>query len=135
LSYSRVTDGLVRQGAQLLIVPTMDVEYWGRHEHELHTRVAPVRAAEYGIPIFRLASSGMSQAVDADGHVVAQASMPGNGDFLAATLRVPSRDSLPLDRYFAPVCTGITALVTAGLLLLTWRDKRETGRRDSNVDA
>src|SRR6202012_354920 len=63
LSYTRVTDELVRQGAQLLIVPTMDVEEWGRHEHKLHALVAPVRAAEYGVPIFRLASSGISQAV------------------------------------------------------------------------
>ena len=38
LSYTRVTDELVRQGAQLLIVPTMDVEDWGRHQHELHSR-------------------------------------------------------------------------------------------------
>ena len=45
LSYTRVTDELVRQGAQLLIVPTMDVDFWGRHQHELHSRVAPVRAA------------------------------------------------------------------------------------------
>ncbi|HEY2329723.1 MAG TPA: carbon-nitrogen hydrolase family protein [Verrucomicrobiae bacterium] len=67
LSYTRVTDELVRQGAQLLIVPTMDVEEWGRHQHELHARVAPVRAAEYGIPIFRVASSGISQAVTGGG--------------------------------------------------------------------
>ena len=72
LSYTRVTDELVRQGAQLLIVPTMDVEEWGRHQHELHSRVAPVRAAEYGIPIFRVASSGISQAVSWTGNVVAQ---------------------------------------------------------------
>ena len=31
LSYTRVTDELVRKGAQLLIVPTMDVSDWGRH--------------------------------------------------------------------------------------------------------
>jgi len=122
LSYTRVTDELVRQGAQLLIVPTMDVEYWGRHEHELHTRVAPVRAAEYGVPIFRLASSGMSQAVDARGEVVAQAPMPGNGAFLAADLRLGSHPRLPFDRFLAPLCTGITALIMAHLLFLTWRD-------------
>ncbi|MFO1499391.1 MAG: nitrilase-related carbon-nitrogen hydrolase [Verrucomicrobiota bacterium] len=56
LSYSRVTDALVRQGARALLVPTMDVADWGEHEHHLHARVAPVRAAEYGIPIFRVAS-------------------------------------------------------------------------------
>jgi predicted amidohydrolase len=118
LSYTRVTDELVRQGAQLIIVPTMDVEYWSRHEHELHTRVAPVRADEYGIPIFRLASSGISQAVDSRGNVIAQAPMPGNGAMLTATLRLPSGGSLPMDRYIAPICTGITVVVLAILILL-----------------
>ncbi|MGI8966006.1 MAG: nitrilase-related carbon-nitrogen hydrolase, partial [Limisphaerales bacterium] len=63
LSYRRVVDELVRQGAQAIIVPTMDVSDWGNHQHELHTRIAPTRAAEYRIPIFRVASSGISQLV------------------------------------------------------------------------
>ncbi len=120
LSYTRVTDELVRQGAQLLIVPTMDVENWGRHQHELHSRVAPVRAAEYGIPIFRLASSGISQAVTGNGFVTTRTAMPGNGEILSAQLRLPSRSTLPLDRFLAPVCTGLTALILAALLWL-WR--------------
>ncbi len=86
LSYTRVTDELVRLGAQAIIVPTMDVETWGRHQHELHTRVALVRAAEYGIPIFRVASSGISQLVDASGQTVASAPMPGDGAMLAGEL-------------------------------------------------
>ncbi|HEY3761984.1 MAG TPA: nitrilase-related carbon-nitrogen hydrolase [Verrucomicrobiae bacterium] len=99
LSYTRVTDELVRQGAQLLIVPTMDVSEWGRHEHELHSRVAPVRAAEYGIPIFRLASSGISQAIDGFGNVVAQTPFDKQGEILSAKLQLPSHGSLPWDRY------------------------------------
>ncbi len=122
LSYTRVTDELVRQGAQLLIVPTMDVEFWSRHEHELHARVAPVRAAEYGIPIFRLASSGISQAVGAYGKILAQTPMPGPGALLAAQLRLPSRGALPVDRYLAPACVGITGAITAILLFLARRD-------------
>lgn len=124
LSYTRVTDELIRQGAQLLIVPTMDVEEWGRHEHELHSRVAPVRAAEYGVPIFRVASSGISQAVSGGGQVIAQAPMPGNGKIISAQLRIPARGALPLDRWLAPACTGITVTVTIALLLLTWQEKR-----------
>ena len=124
LSYTRVTDRLVKQGAQLLIVPTMDVEDWGRHQHELHARVAPGRAAEYGIPIFRLASSGISQAVTGGGDVVAKTSFPGSLDILSATLRLPARGSLPLDRFLAPVCTGITAVVMVVLLFLTWKENR-----------
>lgn len=124
LSYTRVTDRLVELGAQLLIVPTMDVEDWGRHQHELHSRVAPVRAAEYGIPIFRLASSGISQAIAGGGWVVAKTSIPGSLDILSAQLRLPARGSLPLDRLLAPVCTGITAVIMLILLVLSWQDKR-----------
>ena len=124
LSYTRVTDELVRQGAQLLIVPTMDVAEWGRHQHELHARVAPVRAAEYGIPIFRLASSGISQAVTGGGNVVAQTRFSGNGDIMAAQLGLPARGTVPLDRLLAPLCVGITAIVTTMLLFFTWNEKR-----------
>jgi apolipoprotein N-acyltransferase len=124
LSYTRVADRLVKQGAQLLIVPTMDVEDWGRHQHELHARVAPVRAAEYGIPIFRLASSGISQAVSWNGNVMAKTSFPGSLDILSATLRLPSKGSLPLDRFLAPMCVGVTVVVLVALLFLAWKDKR-----------
>jgi len=124
LSYTRVADELVRQGAQLLIVPTMDIEEWGRHEHELHARVTPVRAAEYGIPIFRLASSGISQAVNSEGKVIAQAPFPGSVDIIAVELPLFSRGSIPLDRYLAPVCVGITATVILVLLLFAWNDRR-----------
>lgn len=124
LGYTRVTDVLIRQGAQLIICPTMDVEWWGRHEHELHARVAPVRAAEYGVPIFRVDSSGISQAVAGGGYVVAQTSIPGNGEIFSAQLRLPRQGSLPLDRWFAPFCTGLTGIVTAWLLVSNWRGRR-----------
>jgi len=124
LSYTRVTDELIRQGAQLLIVPTMDLESWGRHQHELHARVAPVRAAEYGVPIFRVDSSGISQAVTGGGQVIAQTSIPGSGEIFSAQLRLPAHGSLPLDRWLAPVCTSVTGIVLAGLLFLAWNDKR-----------
>jgi len=124
LSYTRVTDELIKQGAQLLIVPTMDVEYWGRHQHELHARVAPVRAAEYDVPIFRLASSGISQAVARNGEVMAQTRFSGNGDFLAARFYLPKRGTLPTDRYIAPVCVGITTVTLASLLLIHFKERR-----------
>jgi apolipoprotein N-acyltransferase len=124
LSYTRVTDELVRQGAQLLIVPTMDVSEWGKHQHELHARVTPVRAAEYGIPIFRVASSGISQAVTGNGNVVAQTKTFGNGDIFAAQLSLPTRGTLPLDRLLAPFCVAVTGVVTAMLLFLEWKERR-----------
>jgi apolipoprotein N-acyltransferase len=130
LSYTRVTDRLVEHGAQLLIVPTMDVVDWGRHQHELHSRVAPVRAAEYGIPIFRLASSGISQAVGGYGNVIAQTSFGTSVEILSAQLRLPARGSLPLDRFLAPLCTGVTGIVMAILLFLNWKEKRRSAQRN-----
>jgi len=124
LSYTRVTDELIRQGAQLLIVPTMDVAEWGRYQHELHSRVAPLRATEYGVPIFRLASSGISQAVGLNGQVIAHTSFPGGGEILNAKLSLTGRGALPWDRYLAPLCVTATAAILALLLWHTWREKR-----------
>ncbi len=127
LSYTRVTDRLVKLGAQLLIVPTMDVVDWGKRQHELHALVAPVRAAEYGLPIFRLASSGISQAVDRHGRVVAQASFPGEKEILFAQLPLSKAGSLPVDRILAPVSVGITLLTIVALVCVRWANrKRET---------
>ena len=60
-------DEFVRLGAQAIIVPAMDVEQWGSREHELNARMARVRSAEYGVEIFRVTSSGVSQLTDVSG--------------------------------------------------------------------
>jgi apolipoprotein N-acyltransferase len=116
LSYSRVTDRLARLGAQALIVPTMDVADWGRRQHELHARIAPTRAAEYGIPIFRLASSGISQWVDRTGTVCASAPIEGEGAVLRANLELRGPARLPLDRWLAPFSTVVTIGLIVGFL-------------------
>ena len=127
LSYTRVTDELVRQGAQMLIVPTMDVADWGRHQHELHARVAPVRAAEYGIPIFRVASSGISQGVDWRGLVKSSAPFEGEGEtlFFGANLNANRRGSLPLDRWLAPFCVVVTGAFVVWLAAESFLKRRK----------
>jgi apolipoprotein N-acyltransferase len=117
LSYSRVTDRLVELGAEALVIPAMDAESWGGHEHLLHAKVPPVRAREYGIPIFRVASSGISQLVDRQGLVTASAGFPGQGERLAGRLMMGRAGSRPLDRFLAPIAVA----AVAGLLLyLGW---------------
>ncbi|HVV73814.1 MAG TPA: nitrilase-related carbon-nitrogen hydrolase [Verrucomicrobiae bacterium] len=117
LSYSRVTDRLVRAGAEALIVPTMDVADWGIRQHRLHARVAPLRAAEYGIPIFRVASSGISQLVDSSGRVTAEAPCPGEGSIIAGRLELKPPGGLPLDRWLAPGATVMTGVLSALLFI------------------
>ena len=111
LSYTRVTDRLVKLGAQALVVPTMDLADWGNAQHELHARIAPARATEYGLPIFRVASSGISQSVNCAGQVIASAPCPGAGALLAGTLKMQGVGKLPLDRWLAPFATVVTAAV------------------------
>jgi apolipoprotein N-acyltransferase len=117
LSYTRVTDRLIRLGAQALIVPTMDVVNWGKREHELHGRVAPVRAAEYGVPIVRVASSGISQIVDSSGRVTTTASFPGESESLVGDLIFGNSGSLPLDRWLGPFASGLTGIVVISLII------------------
>jgi apolipoprotein N-acyltransferase len=131
LSYTRVIDRLVKMGAQMIIVPTMDVVDWGEHQHQLHALVAPVRAAEYGVPIFRLASSGISQAVDSHGIIIATAPFAGEGRHIFATLDLAGHGSLPLDRYLAPVSIALTGMVLAILCLR--KPRRETSPKRGEV--
>lgn len=126
LSYTRVTDRLVQLGAQALIVPTMDVKDWGRRQHELHARVAPVRAAEYGVPILRLASSGISQSVDRTGQVLATAQYDGEGEMIAGVLELRGPGSLPVDRWLAPFSTALAVLVILCLVIGRILDKRHS---------
>jgi apolipoprotein N-acyltransferase len=123
LSYTRVTDHLVEAGAQLIVVPTMDVSDWGRHQHQLHALVAPVRAAEYGLPIFRLASSGISQAVDPNGRVLARGPFDAEEADLFAEFQLPTRGARPVDRFLAPCAVGVTAFLLVAVLAPRRRPK------------
>jgi apolipoprotein N-acyltransferase len=124
LSYTRVIDPLIKQGAQLIIVPTMDVVDWGVRQHQLHALVAPIRASEYGVPIFRLASSGISQAVDSRGRELATAPFAGEGKSLFANFKLPEHGTLPLDRLLAPVAVTVTGVLVLVLWVGNWRKKR-----------
>ncbi len=114
LSYSRVTDRLVQMGAQGLVVPTMDMAPWGRAQHELHARVAPLRAAEYRVPVFRLASSGISQLVDAAGRTRATAPCLEDAAIISGMMDLPPCGRLPWDRVFAPASVAVTGLIIIG---------------------
>jgi apolipoprotein N-acyltransferase len=112
----------------------MDVDYWGRHEHELHSRVAVIRAEEYGLPIFRVASSGISQAVSDRGRVIAHTSVPGIAEILSAQLDLPAHGSIPIDRAIAPFCVITTGMITAGLLFLS-RSEKMSDKKNSAAKA
>ena len=132
LSYSRVVDNFVRHGARALLAPTMDVGEWGLHQHQLHSHVAPLRAAEYGIPIFRVCSSGISQLVTSRGTVVATAPFPGVSSIITGKLEPARNPKLPWDRFLAPVCVGFAAGMAILLLALSARRSAGPGTRSDD---
>ncbi len=117
-SYRRVTDELIRQGAQGLIFPTMDVADWGVRQHQLHARIAPMRAAEYAVPVFRLCSSGISQFADPNGRVLDSAPFPGQGAIMSAPMQLQNRGRMPPDRWLALLSVGLTAALSAWLAIV-----------------
>lgn len=124
LSYRQVMDELVMQDALGLLIPTMDVEQWGEHEHRLNARMARIRALEYGLPIFRVASSGISQLVDGFGTETATASYPGSGEIITGGIGLQRHAlKVPLDHWLAPICTVGTGFVVVGLMVVAGRDR------------
>jgi apolipoprotein N-acyltransferase len=127
-SYTRVTDELIRQGAQGLVFPTMDAEVWGSHQHQLHARIVPMRAAEYAVPVFRLCSSGISQFVGPTGRVLDSAPFPGQGAIMSAQMQLPTRGRMPPDRWLAPLSVGITIALSAWLAIDCVRQRLRNSR-------
>jgi apolipoprotein N-acyltransferase len=124
-SFRQVTDELIRQDAVALLIPTMDVAQWGEHQHRLNARMARLRAAEHRVPIFRVASSGISQIIDRTGREIATAPFPGQGEMIAGELRWTAKGgTVPLDAWLAPACTWATGGVMLWLGALAWRDRR-----------
>jgi apolipoprotein N-acyltransferase len=125
ISYARPMDDFVRQGARGLIIPTMDLTKWGEYERrQLHGRMAPVRSAEYGIPVFSVWSSGVSQLTDRQGRVIATAGYPGQGETIAGQLDLSREGHVPYDRPFAWAAVAITA----GLIIYFIAVGRRPGR-------
>jgi apolipoprotein N-acyltransferase len=111
-------DDFVRQGAQGLIVPTMDLTSWGSYERRmLHGRMAPTRSAEYGIPAFGVWSSGVSQLTDRTGRVIATAGYPGQGDMISGPFDLAAPGRVPMDRWLAMGCTIGTGMFVVWLAI------------------
>lgn len=134
LSYTRVVDRLVRQGAEALIVPTMDLESWGLYQHKLHARVAPTRAAEAGIPIFRVASSGFSQLVDRHGKVLAEAPVPGEDAMIAGVLELRGAGRVPPDRWLCWACAAIALVAFCVLGLRLWDNRFRGAMMEDDIE-
>lgn len=124
-SYTRVMDELIRQGARALIIPTMDNAEWGQAEHQLHGRIAPMRAAEYAVPVFRLCSSGISQSVNREGRVMATAPFPGQDAMLCAQMELAAPGRVPFDRAVAQLGLALSGMLVLFMMVdVCWTPRR-----------
>jgi apolipoprotein N-acyltransferase len=116
-SYQRVTARLVKLGAQAIINPSADETSWGQIEHLLHARIAPTRAAEHRVPVFKVACTGISQLVDRSGRVTTSAPYPGQGETIAGEMALAHPGRLPLDHWLGPLSVLVTGAVILWLLV------------------
>ncbi len=67
--YSYIARNIVRNGAEMLFIPTFDASGWTSMEHEQHSSMTSMRAVENRRYIARTASSGISQIIDPKGRI------------------------------------------------------------------
>lgn len=69
--YQDVARRMVADGAEFLLIPSMDAISWGEKQHYQHAELFRHRAAENGCWIVVAATSGVTQAIDSNGNRVA----------------------------------------------------------------
>ena len=92
---------LVRNGAELIAVPTFDPADWGALQHFQHARMAQARAAEVGRWVVRATSSGVSQIIDPRGRVTGSIAEPVSGQLTRSAACVT---------YLTPYCRATFVL-------------------------
>lgn len=69
VDYPTVVRKIVRNGAELIAVPTYDSEWWSATQHDQHSLLFCLRAAENFRWIVCAASSGISKIIDPNGNI------------------------------------------------------------------
>ncbi|MCS3918826.1 nitrilase-related carbon-nitrogen hydrolase [Fervidibacter sacchari] len=120
---------LARQGAKIIAVPNTDPPSIGYLLHHLHAAFLPIRAIENDVAILKADLTGLSQVIEPDGRVVAEAPLD-KPVVLEEKLRVVrSTTTTPFTRFgdwFVYFC----AIMAAVLLILEFagRVKRDESR-------
>lgn len=85
--YQDVIRKMTANGAEFIVIPTMDAASWGASQHDQHAELARIRAAENGRWIFVAATSGVSQVIDPRGHLHARLGALEQGTILGLMKR------------------------------------------------
>ncbi len=111
---------MARQGARLLVVPTLDPMEWGNLQHTQHSDMSAARSVESGLWLVRAASSGRSQVIDRLGTQRAALANGKEGTLTASAYVGPGGTFYTRWGWlFAPACLVFT--LAAAVMLLAWR--------------
>ncbi len=101
-----------RQGAQILVVPSIDTWYENTSAIEHLVSASVVRAVENRLPVLRSNPRGHSLIIDAKGQIIAKAKQ-GENTVIRAEIQVASQPVMILRDVFPwlSLCVWITALV------------------------
>ena len=120
MDFEYVSRHLSGNGAEVFIFPTMDFPVWNRIQEKQHAAMTALRAVENRRYIFRVASSGISQVVNAHGRILHEIS-PGVKDFITANVLLLSTKTFYQKTGFliGPICLGITIFIIISLAFLS----------------
>lgn len=124
--YEEVPRRVVTDGAELLLIPSMDAVHWTARQHLQHAELARHRAAENGRWVVVSSSSGLTQTIDPRGRRVARLPLFEPG-FLVS--EVGTRSGLtPYTRFgwlVGPACTILAVLLMILSSILSRRKRTD----------
>ena len=105
----------IQGGAELLVNVSGDTRSGDNSEQSQHLMLAAIQAAQFGVPLVRSTSTGISAFVDARGLITAQTRVFERGGLVhrVRPMRVPSTYAQFGD-WFAWICVGVSFLLLAG---------------------
>ncbi len=131
--YASTNVNLVKNGAEVLVVPTYDAIGWTALQHTQHSQMAQARAAEVGRWVLRSTSSGISQIINPDGNITD--GIPNGVSSSMVGFFEPRKEMTPYMRgpYLLPyISFGIGTLWGLWLLWLMYGDWKR--RKTINVE-
>lgn len=125
--YSAVPREAVANGAELLLIPSMDAEHWTARQHLQHAELFRHRAAENGRWLVVAASSGLTQVITPSGNRMDSLPLFKPG---VLTAGVTTQSKLTIYTRFGwlvgPICSVASALMTIAAVVIQRRDQKRT---------
>ncbi|MFO7897899.1 MAG: nitrilase-related carbon-nitrogen hydrolase [Planctomycetota bacterium] len=127
--FSWVSRRLVANGAELLVIPTLDPLHWGDRMREQHLAAAVLRAVENDRWVVRPANTAPTVIIDSWGHIAARRDERGPGLLIAWVRPRQSRPFYTRGGWLWPyVCQGLS------VCLLAWALLARRGRKGAASD-